>query len=254
MNASLAFRGSMFHAGRRLLWVHVNLTNPLGGLDELMHRNTNLRGWGTQPLPDPVLLYVRGFDPSTNHFLYTVNPRFGNTNPSQTTLRAPFQLTLDVSVALGRYVAEQQLERYLKPGRSGQPGPRLTVAELKTRYERNVTDPYAAILSESDSLLLAPPQAAALQKVRERYRQRMDSLWTALSEYLDGLGDKYDVAIAVARQEGAIADARELTRLDVQLEIPRILTPIQIKLLPSNALAYYNAKTPIKGSGRTLTP
>ncbi|MFI5229442.1 MAG: carboxypeptidase-like regulatory domain-containing protein, partial [Gemmatimonadales bacterium] len=55
--------------------VTLNLTNPLGGLDQLLHGTNNLRGWGTPATPDQTLYTVRGFDPSTSRFLYMVNPR-----------------------------------------------------------------------------------------------------------------------------------------------------------------------------------
>ena len=42
---------------------------------------SGLHGWGTAATPDRTLYTVRGFDASTNRFLYTVNPRFGSTSP-----------------------------------------------------------------------------------------------------------------------------------------------------------------------------
>ena len=88
--------------------------------------------------PDPVLFTVRGWDPTTQRFLYAVNPRFGNTRPSATTLRAPFRLTLDVSVDIGRQIEEQQVDRWLKPGRNGRGGAqgRRAGAEAPVRSER----------------------------------------------------------------------------------------------------------------------
>lgn len=73
LNMMISFNGKLFHAGNRLANVNLNFSNPLGGLDQLLHGADKLRGWGTQPFPDPVLYHVRGFDPTSNRFLYEVN-------------------------------------------------------------------------------------------------------------------------------------------------------------------------------------
>src|SRR5439155_8581360 len=69
------------------------LSNPLAAADLLLHGSNNTRGWGQTPLPDPSLLYVRGFDPNSNRFIYDVNNRFGSTNPAFNPIRAPVTLT-----------------------------------------------------------------------------------------------------------------------------------------------------------------
>src|SRR5207237_312328 len=115
-NTSLRLDGAqLFHRDR--LAVTINLANPLGGLDYLIHGADRLHGWGTVPSPDNVLLDVRGFDPVTRRFAYTVNPRFGSTSPALNTIRAPFRLTLDVSLDIAPSQNEQQLDRWLRPGR-----------------------------------------------------------------------------------------------------------------------------------------
>ena len=252
LNAQATIEGSHFHLGSRLRAVHINLSNPLGGFDQLLHGSAGLRGWGTQPAPDPVLYYVRGFDPVAQRFQYEVNPRFGATDLARTLVRAPFRATIDFSFNLTPDIAQQQLERYLGPGRAGRPGPRLGVAELMRRYERNVTNPYQAILREADSLLLSRGQVEALQQADGGYRQRMDSLWRAVAAEFAGFGDQYNVAAAVKRQEDAIGDARELTRLHMRATLGDILTPIQLLLMPGARL--YRAEAPVVPSGRTLSP
>ncbi len=230
--------------------MHINLTNPLGGLDQVLHGSGGLRGWGTQPAPDPILYYVRGFNAGTQRFQYEVNPRFGATDAARSTLRAPFRATIDFAFSLTPDVAQQQLERYLGPGRAGRPGPKLTVADLMQRYARNVGDPYQAILRETDSLLLSRPQVEALQAAGATYRQKMDSLWHALATEFAGFGDHYDVRAAVKRQEDAIADGNEVTRLHIRATLGDILTPIQLRLMPYARL--YRTEKPVTSSGRTL--
>ncbi len=253
MTAAITAASQVLHL-KRVVQVQLFVTNPLAGADLLLHGADRLRGWGVLPVPDPVLYNVRGFDPASRTFLYSVNPRFGNTNPVLNTLRAPFRVTLDATFALGTDPAIQQLERYLRPGRSGHDGPRLAVDELERRYERSVGDPYSGILTESDSLLLAPEQVRAVQEVQARYRRRMDALWLSLATELAALGDTYDVAAEVKRQEDAIDNGFEISRQDVRENLPGILTPIQLAILPGYALRLYQAKEPARGSGRTLYP
>jgi hypothetical protein len=234
LNAQLSYSGKL-PITQQWGTISLALSNPLGGLDQLLHGADHLRGWGTAAYPDPVLYSPRAFDPATERFAYSINPRFGNTRPDNTLLRAPFRVTLDISLALGRPLNQQQLNRWIKPGRDGRAGPRLSVKELQRRYSRNVPDPYKEILEESDSLLLTRDQTEALQKADTSYRQRIDSVWSALSEYLAALPDRFDSAEALKRQEAAVSAAWELTKLDVQRTLPPILSPIQLKLLPWEA-------------------
>lgn len=245
LNTRLGINGDGRRLSRRVN-VGVNLANPLGGLDQLLHGSNDLRGWGTASVPDPVLYNVRGWDPVTKRFQYSVNPRFGNTRPSVTTLRAPFRLTLDVAIDIGRAIEEQQVDRWLKPGRDGRKGVKADVQDLKRRYERNIPDLYGLVLQQSDSLLLSRDQAEALQKSRVEYRARMDSLWTNLSTYLAGLPDRYDSHAAYKRAEDAIDSAWEMTRMDLKKNLPAILNEVQVPLLPSVVKTLVNSTGPLR--------
>jgi hypothetical protein len=254
INAQVTAAGRALHLPSRVTSVVVSLTNPLAGLDALVHGQGGLHGWGAQPAPDPVLYEVRGFDPATPAFKYAVNPRFGSTDPSRMLVRSGFLATVELSVNLGRDIALQQLERSLKAGRRGLPGPRLGAADLKRRYERGVPDPYAPLLIESDSLLLSRAQVEALQAAQLRLRTKLDTVWLELGTYLTGLGDEYDTKEAIVRQEAAIAQAWELSRLDVREQLPQILSPIQLRLLPGIASVLLRAAEVYKPGGRTLSP
>lgn len=243
LNAQLSWRGAIkpLHRGGS---VALAFANPLGGLDQLIHGSDHLHGWGTQALPDPVLVTPHGFDPAARRFQYAVNPRFGSTNPANTLLRVPFRVTLDVSLDIGATIPEQQIDRWLKPGR-GHPGAKLSAAELARRYRRNVPDPYAEVLEESDSLLISRDQADSLKAIDARFRQRTDSIWNDLSTYLAALGDDYDAKAALARQEKATDAAWELARTDVQRELPHVLSPVQLTLLPGMVNMLYTARQPL---------
>jgi hypothetical protein len=253
MNAQVTLRGSALHAPKWLGQLTLNFANPLAGIDQMLH-GSRLHGWGSPATPDPRLYYVDAFDPGTRKFLYRVNPRFGSTDAARTLARSPFRVTLDVSLYLSPDFPQQQLVRYLGAGRGGRPGPRLTERELKQRYERNVGDPYRAIMAESDSLLLTREQVEALQRVDAAYRQQMDSLWQSLASDFVALGEHFDVTAAVKRQEGAIAAAREMTRLHVRATLGEILTAVQIRLMPGSVREMYRSSDPLAPGGRTYTP
>ena len=213
----------------------LNLVNPLGGLDQLLHGSENLHGWGTAAIPDPYLYTVRGFDPTRQGFLYDVNPRFGDTRPSRTTFRNPFRLTLDFRVDLGKPMGQQQLERSLAPGR------RMPERALRDMYARNVPDIYDAIMEESDSLLLAPQQAQALKAAQAKYRQRVDSLWADLAGYVAHLPEHYDGAAALKRQEAAVDTAWSITWKEGPT-IKGILSPLQQRMMPQFVAMIINSK------------
>jgi hypothetical protein len=198
-------------------------------------------------MPDPILLQTTGFSPTEQRFRYSVNARFGDVGVAPTQLRTPFGVTLAVKANLGAAIGVQQLERFLRPGRAGNPGKKLTAAELKLRYRRNVRDPYVGILSEADSLLLQREQVEALVAAQARYLTRVDSVWTELCEYLAGLPDDFSAAQVLQRQERVVDAVWELSRLDVRAVLPTILTPIQLRLLPGQAALLLRATGPIKG-------
>jgi len=223
----------------------VSVANALGGLDQLFHGSAHLKGWGLSPMPDPVLYNVRGFDPLNKQFSYEVNPRFGNTSPANSIARAPFRVTLTMSLKLNPPLNVQTLNRFLRPGRAGLPGKKLTAAELLLRYRRNVSDPYEEILRERDSLLLTPDQETALHAADDTYRQKVDSIWIPVTEYLAELPDRFDAAEPLKRQEAATDSAWEVTRLDIQRTLPGILSPVQLSILPGMTSFLYKAKKPV---------
>lgn len=85
----------------RRLTVSLLTVNLLGGLDQWWHGAAHLQGWGYATTPDPVLLYVRGFDPSTERFRYAVNGRFGSLQSAGGGVIIPFQIALQGHLTLG---------------------------------------------------------------------------------------------------------------------------------------------------------
>jgi hypothetical protein len=243
MNAQVTFTQRAL-TKRRISSIAVNITNPLAAIDKMVNGSNNLRGWGSINLADAQLLSVRGFDPASRTFQYNVNQRFGKAQQNSVLSRTPFRLTLDVSMDLGAPVARQQLNQWLRPGRAGKPGPKLTQADLKRRYERNVPDPFALVLQNSDSLLVNRAQVEALQASQLIYRTRLDSIWNNLAGELSALGDSFDDAAVLKRQEAALDEAWEVTRQAVHRDVVPVLHRVQLSLLPAWVAVLYKADKP----------
>src|SRR5439155_26746083 len=73
---------------------NIYFQNVLSGVDQLIHGSDDLRGWGSQVSPDPVLLIPRGFDAAAQRFRYDVNPRFAETRPGRTIALNPFRIVM----------------------------------------------------------------------------------------------------------------------------------------------------------------
>ena len=233
-SASLNARIGLINRGgvtRRGFNAVLHITNLLGGLDQLLHGSEQLQGWGAGALPDPTLLVVRGFDPTSRRFRYEVNPRFGSTHATQQLARIPFRVTLDLNFDLGVPIVKQQAIKLLSPGRRGRAGPRMSPDSMATQLKRQVPDLYDAIIGESDSLLISRDQLEALRTAQAGYRARVDSLWKATTTILADMSDEYDADRAMY----LIDDATERAWLIARDELPvleTILSPLQMRLAP----------------------
>ena len=188
-----------------------------------------MHGWGTAARPDPVLYTVRGFDPSTNRFQYVVNPRFGSTRPSETTLRAPFRVTLDVRVELGTPSREKYFRRFLEMSplnRNHAPAP---VDSLRQRLSRQVGSYYEYFIQLRDSLLLTREQVAAYQRADSVYQAKAGVVWQEMAVYVFVHRERPDLRDIAAKLDTAAARVWAIQRD----EIPRLragLTPAQLEL------------------------
>ena len=86
---------------QRRMTISLDGRNALTGLDQLVNGSDNMKGWGVGVRADGTLLEVRGFDPVTNSFKYTVNEGFGQTRRGPGAIRSPFSLTLRARVQVG---------------------------------------------------------------------------------------------------------------------------------------------------------
>ena len=209
------------------------MTNIAGGVDQLLHGSSSLRGWGSPPLPDQTLYRVKGFDASAKRFIYDVNPRFGATDPAFTTRRNPFRLALDVQVDLGPSVSEQQVEQNIRI-RPSLYGTRASADTIKARYVRSTfTNLYTVILRNADSLALSREQVDRIKAQEAVLKVRADSVYSPLASYLVALGDGFDVKEAAKRVKETGDAMWELIYAEKPF-LKEVLNPAQILLLPGS--------------------
>jgi hypothetical protein len=172
----------------------LNFTNVLGGLDQLLHGDGRLQGWGSPAAPDRILYSVQGFDPASKRFLYAVNPRFGSTRASETARRSPFRVTLDVRVELGRPIRRQQFDRFREMAPLRQNHARAPVDSLRARLnDYEVGNYYDVLIRMRDSLLLTTDQVAHLQVASNAYMARADSAWGEVAALMASERTGYDL-------------------------------------------------------------
>ncbi len=172
---------------RGALTLYVN--NALGGLDQALHGTKQLRGWGQQAFVDPVLVNVRGFDPTSQQFRYTVNPRFGSSAAYRELFRPPFRVTVDFRLDIGRNLSSQALTSFVKHGLEDD---RVTVDGLKAAMLRSASLMEAGglsrILQQRDSLALTSAQVAQLRAFAFGLDAQRDSLYADLARTLTSPG------------------------------------------------------------------
>jgi hypothetical protein len=163
----------------------LNLSNPLGAIDMLMHGESKMHGWGQNPAPDQTLLAVKGFDPATNRYSYEVNQRFGSTSIQNTLSRSPVRLQIGANFDLGPTSERQMLTQQLDRGRAGamEKAPKLNEQMWKSQYSSGpVLNPLRQILSQADSMMLTRVQADSIASLNRWYTVRLDSIWTPIAK------------------------------------------------------------------------
>jgi hypothetical protein len=244
MNARIDWRktfGDRWHNAQFSL----NVANPFAGLDRLMH-GASIHGWGSAPIPDPTLLVVDGFDPASKRFLYRVNPRFGVPSQGAAAITSPFRVSLDVSFTLNGNVQHAQIAYWLRSpkGRPGQRPPSDTILSRMIAQGVAPASPYTWIIVNSDSLLLSDEQLRSVIDARTRFSTAVDSVWRALADDLAAMPEKYDPDVVQKRIDSAnTAVYTDLTRRQGAI-LSRILTPIQLRLLPASIARAVGSLTP----------
>lgn len=216
--------------------VVINFTNLLAIADLVAHGNANTHGWGQDIAPDQNLLFVRGFDPATRQFRYSVNDRFGSTRPQQSASRSAAFVSINVSYDIGFTPERQTLTQYLDAGRS-RPGTKQTAGALKSWGTSSIPNPMAMVLRQSDSLNLTRKQADSLATLSTMFSQYADSVWTPVAKALDAEPDHYSHGDAY--HQYVLARERTMDYLIAMApDLRGLLTPEQKRRLPTIILNY----------------
>jgi hypothetical protein len=163
--------------------VRLQITNVLGGLDQLLHGASSVRGWGQSAYIDPVLLNVRGFDPAEKRFRYSVNPQFGNSSVLRNLFLSPFKITLDVSVDLGPDRERKALNERFAP-RITEGAVTLDSAQIFDRLIRTREGLFDGVLGWRDTLRLNAIQVDSLESMSARHAATRESTYGTLAGYL----------------------------------------------------------------------
>jgi hypothetical protein len=163
---------------------NVYFDNVLGGVDQLLHGSNGLRGWGSQPVIDPVLLVPHGFDPTAQRFNYAVNPRFADTRAFNTISRNPFRITIDFSIDLSVDYNVQELRRAIEPVKGPHGYARRSADSLTAFYLGRTSDIYKMLIANSDSLFLTRTQIAALQRGDSAFSEQVRAVYIPLGRFL----------------------------------------------------------------------
>jgi hypothetical protein len=213
------------------------VSNPLGAADLLMHNSGNLKGWGQPTIPDPQLLYVRGFNPQTKQYIYEVNQRFGSTNQAFGAFRVPVTLTAMMRFDIGPTRERQMLTQQLDRGRRTA-GTRAPEIMLKAMYSNGgLPNPLGTILRQQDSLHLTSVQADSLATLNRLYTIRNDAIWAPLAKYFADLPDTYDRDLAYDKYMSARKATIDLLT-QLAPDIKGLLTAEQRRKLPTFISSY----------------
>lgn len=186
----LNWRPTYFKLDRRLTFSLVT-ANLIGGIDQALHGAENLRGWGSFTQPDNTLLFVRGFDATTNRFRYEVNERFGAVRGNQTGIRLPFQVGFNIRYTLG---PDQTRDR-LRAAFGGTGGGPLTGATMAAGVGRFFPNIPRQIIQARDSVGLTDAQVAKLQVLADSIQIQIDTLTQQARAAIEKEGGNPDPAV-----------------------------------------------------------
>jgi hypothetical protein len=193
----------------RRLTVSVDARNVLTGVDHLVHGRDDLRGWGGSRSADPVLLYVRGFDPEASAFRYEVNEGFGQTRRGGNAFRNPFSITVSARMTLGGNPAISNRgfggirgmgirgagTPGMMRGQAGRAEAGLTRGALEPEaiLDAVFANPARAVLARGDSLELTEIQAARIEAVADSmdadFAQRREQLAPLVDALVEAAAD-----------------------------------------------------------------
>jgi hypothetical protein len=183
INASLTPPSGWSHSDR--LRLTFNLSNANGALVRAL--GLEQTPFGQSPLsttPVSTLLYVTGFDPVAQQFMYRVNQTFGQPTNFASARRkfAPAQLQLGFEYVFGGPVLNP-IARGLGLREPANEGP-LTDEQRRAAVARLKKDPVAPYVASADSIGLSAEQRASLEELSSAYHARADTALTPLRDWV----------------------------------------------------------------------
>jgi hypothetical protein len=230
----------------RRLTLSLQLQNTLVGIDQLLHGSNNLHGWGQPIFPDRTLLFVRGFDPATQRYLYQVNEHFGVANGQNSAFRVPFQIGLQGRFAVGTDPGRQQVRQLFV----GADGKQPTRDEYITRMARLVPNPFTETIALDDSLKLAltADEKTKLKMLSDSLTPKTTRVTGEIADVLIGAGKNPDPMVVFARISGKTGDARKLIEQAIA-DLKSTLTPEQWAKLPDSVKTPPSGRAGLGGGG-----
>ncbi len=210
------FRPSGFNLNRKMTFSLIG-SNVLAGLDQLLH-GSKLQGWAQFNRADPTLLYVRGFDPVKQEFIYDVNGRFGSTNTARAVYRQPFVLALQARLILGPDPRDRFRQIF------------AARTDSSTIASAAVQNPVAQIIRLRDSLSLTDAQVAQLSIVSDTLVVKSLALGDSIRAIVakEGTGNPQTILTKIRPQ--IVQGRANLTA--AMAKVQTILTPDQWKKVP----------------------
>ncbi|MGH7656463.1 MAG: carboxypeptidase regulatory-like domain-containing protein [Gemmatimonadaceae bacterium] len=239
---------------KRNLMISFALNNPVAGVDLLLHGQNNLEGWGQPARINSQLLYVTGFNTSTNNFTYSVNEKFGDQRSNQLIITNPFRVQLTARYTIGpdrqrdALIAAQALAR----GRNGANpnAPVDTMAQYRRMVQRYVPNIFKTVLDRADTLKLdlTATQITLLTVLADSLVHQIDTLGIKVSAKMHSLGNNADQAAIQVQLRGILAGAQQIGARSIA-EAQIILTKEQWAKLPENVKHPLSVFGPIQGGG-----
>ena len=195
LDARLNIRPGTSEMARRVN-ISLDFSNVLAGVDRLFNGEDGLKGWGQMARPDATLLYPRGFNPETRTFRYVVNEQFGQSRTQRFGFGQPFQVQLQVRLAVGAQQGGGGLGAIaagargpgaggpgggaaggpggFNRGGGGEGGQRMNPTEMIDRVLAN--NPIKLIIELRDSLKLESDQVTKLETISDSLTARTTPL------------------------------------------------------------------------------
>ncbi len=232
----LNWRPAVLGLNRRLM-VSVVTQNFLGGMDQLLHGKNSLHGWGSFRGEDNTLLYVRGFDPSSQSYIYQVNERFGSSRQGQNGIQIPFQVGINARYTLGPDRVRDAIDAVRgaafggRGGRGGGGGPGGGGPAGFATALANV-NPVNSIIQMKDTLKLSDDQVAKLQVIADSLNAKNTVLGQDVQKQVANAGANPDMAALMPKLRPQL-DKLQKNQQDALKQAQAILTTDQWAKVPN---------------------